>query len=305
MLVAAPLRPCMTVAADSVVSRDAHVQLPARADERQGLPELVLSHFLCGEEYAAELAAGLAFETGHSLAEVYDKLRVGIYHLDPEPTDAQAIEDYELDERLARLAARLRPPVSRHRAAEAMVLSTGRRGIPAVISHMFSAQGVPAQTADLAFLAHHRRGGAGIPRQFPSARYIVVDAAAAKLPELVHLANTLRHLHLASEQFNVVVLGDDPAAVAGARTAHVDHVSLVSDLLDLMSAAGVPLESPLTSRERAVLEYISIGATNQQTATALGISIATVKTYLERAQGKLKSCDRASTVAAALRRGWM
>ena len=72
-----------------------------------------------------------------------------------------------------------------------------------------------------------------------------------------------------------------------------------------MAVIGVPAESPLTVRERAVLELVSEGATNQQTATALGISIATVKTYLERAQVKLKTCDRASAVATALRRGWI
>jgi DNA-binding NarL/FixJ family response regulator len=69
--------------------------------------------------------------------------------------------------------------------------------------------------------------------------------------------------------------------------------------------AGIPAESPLTIRERAVLEQISGGSTNQQTASALGISVATVKTYLVRAQSKLRSYDRASTVATALRRGWL
>ena len=216
-----------------------------------------------------------------------------------------AIEESERDERLTRLAARLQPPVSRHRDPQALVLSTGRRGVAACVGHMFCAQGVPAQTAELAFLARHRRGTAGVHRQFPSVRYIVVDGGDASSQQLVRFTVTLQQLYRASEEFNVVILGDDPAAVFGVQGHQLDHVSYVGDLLELMAAVGVPLESPLTSRERAVLEYISIGATNQQAATALGISIATVKTYIERAQGKLKSCDRASTVAAALRRGWM
>lgn len=186
-----------------------------------------------------------------------------------------------------------------------MVLSTLRRGVAACICHMFTGQGVPGVSLGLADLAHHRGGGAGIPRQFPAIRYIVVDGANSKSQELMHLAGILQQMHLVSEHFTVVIIGDDGAAIEAASMNQLNDVAFVRSLPELMIAAGVPSESPLTTRERAVLEFISGGATNQQTANALGISIATVKTYLERSQAKLKSRDRASTVSAALRRGWM
>jgi DNA-binding CsgD family transcriptional regulator len=108
-----------------------------------------------------------------------------------------------------------------------------------------------------------------------------------------------------NDHINVVILGDDPAAFDDARRRGIADVALADTLPGVMQFAGVSPQSPLTPREHAVLELISQGATNQQTAAGLGISLATVKTYLERAQVKLKSIDRASTVATALRRGWL
>ncbi len=277
---------------------------PYRLESPPTLPDLVLSHFLRGRLQAAELAAALAMESGHNLAQIYDRLRSGIY-LGADESDAQALTKQGLDEQLVALVARLQRSPVEHRDPQAVVLSTGRRGISACIAHMFSSQGVPAVQLELAFVAQHRRDGACLARQFPGVRYIVVDGAGVKSQELVHIGFILQQLQVLDERYSVVVVGDDPAAIEGAALQRTEHVVYARLLAEVMAAAGVPIESPLTERERAVLEHIAEGATNQQAATALGISIATVKTYLERAQVKLKSCDRASTVAAALRRGWL
>jgi DNA-binding CsgD family transcriptional regulator len=304
----------MTLVAGSMA--DAVRQLPlgqvAQPERQHGIPALVLAHFLRGEELAAELTARLAAESDYSLSDIYDTLRAGVYRhpalveiSDDRSGDAEALQASVLDDRLLRLSARLQPPPRRHRDPQAMVLTTGRRGVAASIGHLFEMQGVPALSLAMADLGRRRRGGAGIGRQFSSVRYVIVDAAAAKSDELLQHAATLRQLHLLGDPFTVIVLGDQEPAVRAAALQESVALTFVSNLGALMSAAGVTPESPLTPRERAVLQFVSEGATNQQTATALGISIATVKTYLERAQAKLKTCDRASAVATAMRRGWI
>ncbi len=43
------------------------------------MPATVLAHFLRGEERASELTAQLALESGYSLTDIYESLRVGVY----------------------------------------------------------------------------------------------------------------------------------------------------------------------------------------------------------------------------------
>ena len=63
--------------------------------------------------------------------------------------------------------------------------------------------------------------------------------------------------------------------------------------------------SPLTQAERAVLEQIAGGATNEQTAQALGISHFTVKNRLDGLYRKLNVANRTAAVVMAIREGWM
>jgi DNA-binding CsgD family transcriptional regulator len=276
-----------------------------RRERQPAVLDLVLAHLLRGEELAAELAARLVCDSDVPLAQLYEALRRGVYRSPPGDNDDQALRGHVLDERLVQLVARLKPAPRHHREPQAMVFSTVRRGIAAAIAHMLDVQGMPSLTMGLADLTANRRGAVGIPHQFPWVHCIVVDAAAAQSEELLYFAAMLQHLHLIGDRFNVVVLGDDDAATRAAGLHRITGLTFVHRLAEVMAVIGVTAESPLTDRERAVLEFVSKGATNQQTATGLGISIATVKTYLERAQVKLKTCDRASAVATALRRGWI
>jgi two-component system, NarL family, nitrate/nitrite response regulator NarL len=59
----------------------------------------------------------------------------------------------------------------------------------------------------------------------------------------------------------------------------------------------------LTPRERAVLSLCADGLSTRDIATRLGVAPATVKTHLQSIYHKLDVPDRASAVAAALRRG--
>ena len=61
--------------------------------------------------------------------------------------------------------------------------------------------------------------------------------------------------------------------------------------------------TPLSKREREILQAVADGATTKQVATDLGISPHTVKTHLERIFEKLGANDRAQAVAIAIRLG--
>ena len=61
--------------------------------------------------------------------------------------------------------------------------------------------------------------------------------------------------------------------------------------------------TPLSKREREILQRVADGATTKLVATDLGISPHTVKTHLERIFEKLGANDRAQAVAIAIRTG--
>ncbi len=64
-----------------------------------------------------------------------------------------------------------------------------------------------------------------------------------------------------------------------------------------------PKTTPLSKREREILQKVADGSTTRQVATELGISPHTVKTHLERIFEKLGANDRAQAVAIAIRTG--
>ncbi len=69
-------------------------------------------------------------------------------------------------------------------------------------------------------------------------------------------------------------------------------------------AAGTDSRAPrLSPRELEVLERVARGEENKQIATALGISEATVKTYLKSVFERLEVHSRAEAVAVGLRLG--
>ena len=69
------------------------------------------------------------------------------------------------------------------------------------------------------------------------------------------------------------------------------------------SGGGAPGTTPLSKREREILQKVANGSTTKQVASELGISPHTVKTHLERIFEKLGANDRAQAVAIAIRSG--
>ena len=99
------------------------------------------------------------------------------------------------------------------------------------------------------------------------------------------------------------------APVDAARNAvegnAVIHPHLTRTFIEEARTAGSdePRATPLSKREREILQRVADGATTRQVATDLGISPHTVKTHLERIFEKLGANDRAQAVAIAIRTG--
>lgn len=72
--------------------------------------------------------------------------------------------------------------------------------------------------------------------------------------------------------------------------------------LDEIAEAEQPLPS-LSPREREILHWVARGKSNNDLAVILGISAATVATYLQRVFAKLDANDRVSAVVAAAKLG--
>ena len=281
------------------------IVLRRSATVQPGVPDLVLARFLRGEELATELSASLARASGCALSEIYETLRRGAIAAAPDLDAIRTIKSMELDDGLHRLVGRLRAPTSSRRDPQALVLSTVGRGVAACICHLFIEQGIPALAVELPAFARCRIGGTGALYDYPSVRYLIVDGAGGTWQQLRKQHDILRQLNVLNSRFKVVFLAHDTAWDARSEEQELDKIAMVNSLCDVVSAANVPNANPLTAREVAVLQHMADGATNGEIAALLGVSLATVKTYLERAQIKLNSRHRAATVATAIRSGWL
>jgi DNA-binding NarL/FixJ family response regulator len=90
-------------------------------------------------------------------------------------------------------------------------------------------------------------------------------------------------------------------AVRAAARGEAILAPAVADVL--MSRVRGPAQEPLTPREVDVLRLIARGTSNRDTAAALFVSEATVKTHLLHIYAKLGVNDRAAAVALAVERG--
>lgn len=93
------------------------------------------------------------------------------------------------------------------------------------------------------------------------------------------------------------------AVRAAARGETVLSPSVATLLLSRVRPRQPLTETQLSAREREVLALVAQGRTNRETAAALYISEATVKTHLLHIYAKLEVPDRAAAVSAAHRRG--
>ncbi len=111
----------------------------------------------------------------------------------------------------------------------------------------------------------------------------------------------------------VVKAAADQELLAAIRAVARGEVYVHSSLLRplLHDVAPAPAATPydawyaLSEREQQVIRDVSVGFTNRQIASQLGLSVKTVETYRARAMEKLGLSTRAQLVEYAIRRGWL
>lgn len=92
-------------------------------------------------------------------------------------------------------------------------------------------------------------------------------------------------------------------ATAGRYDAEVVHALLDKPRPARTMPPAAPLTSLLTGRERDVLRWISLGASNKAVAQKLSISPSTVRTHVENAFRKLECSTRAAATLKAAQLG--
>jgi DNA-binding NarL/FixJ family response regulator len=94
------------------------------------------------------------------------------------------------------------------------------------------------------------------------------------------------------------------AAKQAVEGRAVIHPQLTKTFIEeVQHADETPATTPLSKREREILQMVANGSTTKEVARDLGISPHTVKTHLERIFEKLGANDRAQAVAIAIRTG--
>jgi DNA-binding NarL/FixJ family response regulator len=94
------------------------------------------------------------------------------------------------------------------------------------------------------------------------------------------------------------------AAKQAVEGRAVIHPQLTKTFIEeVQHADEAPTTTPLSKREREILQMVATGSTTKEVARDLGISPHTVKTHLERIFEKLGANDRAQAVAIAIRTG--
>lgn len=109
----------------------------------------------------------------------------------------------------------------------------------------------------------------------------------------------------------VTKLADPPMLVAAVHTVASGGFALSSQLADILqgelarvpAAAGAAAGTPaLSAREEEALDLIARGLTHAQAASRMGVSRATVNTYVERIRAKLHVGNKAELARAAIER---
>ncbi len=163
----------------------------------------------------------------------------------------------------------------------------------ALISRGGPVQAHVCVTDDLALAAPADTGALG------AAGIVLLDRDASQLPRLRALAaGAWALLHPDSD-------GDAVAAAIRAVHARLNVLSTDFDthLFGGAPAASMPLEQPLTDREREILEAAGRGLPSKLIAAELGLSESTIKFHLSSAYAKLGASSRAEAVSKAARRG--
>jgi DNA-binding CsgD family transcriptional regulator len=158
-----------------------------------------------------------------------------------------------------------------------------------------------AGEAEVASYAYERPDGSGYYREAKAGNIPIegrILAAASALAALC-VARPWREA-LEEGAAGALMMAE---ASAGRYDADVVRALLKVPRTNRNKPAAAPLTSLLTQRERDVLRWISLGASNKEAAQKLSISPSTVRTHVESVFRKLECSTRAAATLKATQLG--
>ncbi len=157
---------------------------------------------------------------------------------------------------------------------------------------------------DVSLLATEKRSLVVTARDHPDASFVLFGShpnieALLSVLELP-VRGFLSFNHLASEEFSRSL---QVIAYGGAVIEPVSAQLLLHHLQGMFPAIaneGLADDSPLTERERQVLEVVRKGLSNKEIAARMGISLGTVRAHLRSIFRKLDVTSRAGAAMASM-----
>jgi DNA-binding NarL/FixJ family response regulator len=134
--------------------------------------------------------------------------------------------------------------------------------------------------------------------ELPEARVIVLSGE--KTPAVMEALQAGALGFLSKEAIGSSLVEAIRAAASGTPMV---SPAVLPDLLDALRQPSVP--NPLSPREREIMQLVASGATNDQIARTLRVSVSTVKALLAGLFERLEAKDRASALAVCFRQGWI
>jgi DNA-binding NarL/FixJ family response regulator len=134
--------------------------------------------------------------------------------------------------------------------------------------------------------------------ELPEARVIVLSGE--KTPAVMEALQAGALAFLSKEAIGSSLVEAIRAAASGTPMV---SPAVLPDLLDALRQPSVP--NPLSPRERQIMQLVASGATNDQIARTLRVSVSTVKALLAGLFERLEAKDRASALAVCFRQGWI
>lgn len=247
---------------------------------------------------AAESEARKLLSGGMSLLELYELLTDVMYDVGEcwASGEMSVADEHQATETAAYLVDRLRgAPPAATRGTVVLTSLEGERHLLglSLLAHLLEHARFRAVTAgDLP--ADEIRG---LARKQEPLRAVLISA---HLPiDTKRMQGTVRTLRREVPHAAVIVGG--PALRRNGGHKYGAHAALLTarDALAVIS----DWSSPLTDRERQVLNLMTDGSSNTEIAQALGLAPSTVKDHVESILGKLNASTRTAAVSTALRAG--
>lgn len=140
---------------------------------------------------------------------------------------------------------------------------------------------------------------AEIRRGWPDVRIVMLTAHDLRREVFAALASGAAAYCLKSAKPELLLLA---VRAAAAGSAYLDPQVAHHVLGGVRAPGSAPL---LTPRELEVLRLIADGLPNRDIAAELGVSVSTVKLYVQELLVKLQAADRTQAAVKALRQGWL